>query len=313
MPGDEHGAGDGDRGGFTGGNCYLPMPFGKSARIEIVNESPITCLACYYHVDWLETKPDAMANAGRFHAMWHRENPCAVLDSVGFDNRTEHGRFRLNVDGAKNFAPPTIRGVGRFVGCNLSIDNIDPTHLGDYVGCFNEGDEWIYIDSETARIHGTGTEDYFNDAWGMTGRAGLWAGTSLSEESQTKKGRRTKGTCYRFHLADPLYFRDSFRMTFEHGHANHQANDLSATYFWYQDEPHAQFSLLPVALRLPVPEKGAVSAELELKIVKLLGETQDRFYDLFLNGTRSQLKRLSRTQTLPRVIDLAMKVAGRAR
>ena len=42
---------------------------------------------------------------------------------------------------------------------------------------------------------------------------------------------------------------------------------------------------------------------------RLLGETQDRFYDLFLNGTRPQLKRLSRIQTLPRVIDLAMKVA----
>lgn len=296
--------GDGGRGGSTGGNCYLQMPFAESARIVVVNESPLTCGVCYYHVDWLKTGADAVDGAGRFHALWHRENPCDALEYPGFDNRTEHGRYRFNLDGRKNFAPPVIRGTGRFIGCNLSIDDIDSTHMGNYVCCFNEGDDWIYIDSDKARIRGTGTEDYFNDAWGMTGHAGLWAGTSLHEEEQRKKGRRAKGTCYRFHIPDPLYFKESFRITFEHGHANHQANDLAATCYWYQHEPHASFPLPPVESRLPVPEKDAVPQEIEKEIVAMLCHTRDTFYDIFLDGTQAQLKRLPASNALGTVGDI---------
>ncbi len=283
--------GNGERGGGTGGNVYIPMPFEKSARIEIANESYITCFACYYQIEWMKVDADSVKNSGRFHALWHRENPCRATSKEGYDNIAEFCRYERNINGGNNFSHPFIEGTGRFLGCNLSIDNIDPEHFNKEMCCYNEGDEWIYIDDrKNARIRGTGTEDYFNDAWGMTGHAGLWAGASLFEETQKEMGKRPKGTCYRFHIPDPLYFNESFRITFEHGHANHQANDLAVTCYWYQHEPHASFPLLAIDKRLPVRDIGDPTHEDERKVVSLIGAVVDRYYDIFLNGKRSQIK-----------------------
>jgi hypothetical protein len=44
---------------------------------------------------------------------------------------------------------------------------------------------------------------------------------------------------------DPVRFKESIRVTLEHGHANDLGNDYSSTAFWYQQEPHAEFPLLP--------------------------------------------------------------------
>lgn len=297
--------GKGRRGGSTGGNCHIPMPFEKSARLVVVNESYVTCMACYYQVDWLKTEKEALENSGRFHALWYRENPSIVPSQEGVSSRAEHGRFYLNQTGENNFSPPLIKGTGRFLGANLSIDNIDPLHSESYICCFNEGDEWIYIDDDkTARIRGTGTEDYFNDAWGMTGHAGLWAGTTLDEWKLKEEGLRPKGTCYRFHIPDPLYFKKSFKMTFEHGHANHQANDLSATYYWYQHEPHTSFLLPPVEKRYPVPEDGAMAMEEERNIISRLAAVVDKHYDIFLEGNREQVIQLGKTNAFRNMFKL---------
>ena len=294
--------GKGQRGGSTGGNCYIPMPFERSAKIVVVNESYVACTACYYQVEWLKTGADAVKNAGRFHALWHRDNPCQPTDKTEYSNIIEFCRFNFNRDGSNNFAHPVIKGTGRFLGCNLSIDNIDPDHLGANLCCFNEGDEWIYIDDEkTARIRGTGTEDYFNDAWGMTGHAGLWTGTSLFEDTQKEMGKRPKGTCYRFHIPDPLYFKESFKITFEHGHSNIQANDLAITCYWYQHEPHASFSLMPVEKRLPAPEPGALSMEEERKIIAKIGAVVAKHYDIFLEGNREQIVLLNQVEVLKKM------------
>ena len=39
---------------------------------------------------------------------------------------------------------------------------------------------------------------------------------------------------YRFHLADPIRFRESIRVTLEHGHGNDKPNDYCSTAFWYR-------------------------------------------------------------------------------
>ena len=60
---------------------------------------------------------------------------------------------------------------------------------------------------------------------------------------------------YRFHIEDPVHFRESIRVSIEHGHANNLSNDYSSTAYWYQTEPHAAFPpLLPVSERLPRPD-----------------------------------------------------------
>ena len=59
-------------------------------------------------------------------------------------------------------------------------------------------------------------------------------------------------TSYRFHLADPVRFARSLRVTMEHGHGNHSANDWASTAYWYQSLPGPPLTVPPVAQRLPL-------------------------------------------------------------
>src|SRR5260370_39052334 len=63
---------------------------------------------------------------------------------------------------------------------------------------------------------------------------------------------------YRFHLADPIHFAKRIVVTFEHGHANHLADDWSSTAYWYQTLPSPVKSILPVTDRLPTSAKKAI-------------------------------------------------------
>ena len=62
-------------------------------------------------------------------------------------------------------------------------------------------------------LHGTGSEDYLNQAWGMQDNAFLMNGSSIYE-------RNTGGyqTSYVFHLTNPVRFEKEIKVTIEHGH-----------------------------------------------------------------------------------------------
>ena len=62
-------------------------------------------------------------------------------------------------------------------------------------------------------------------------------------------------TVYRYHIANPVIFHESIRVSIEHGHANDRCDDYSSTAYWYQTLPHARFSALPPAGEcLPRPD-----------------------------------------------------------
>ena len=106
----------------------------------------------------------------------------------------------------------------------------------------NEGQRW------PPTLHGTGTEDYFNTAWGPREHfASPFFGLTLPG------GKLWTGqiSWYRWHIPDPVRFSRSIRVSIEHGHANRRSDDFSSTAYWYQLEPHRPFSILPVAQRLP--------------------------------------------------------------
>ena len=50
---------------------------------------------------------------------------------------------------------------------------------------------------------------------------------------------------YRWHLPDPVRFKDSLRVELEHGHGNEVVADFATVAYWYQVEPHRPFSPLP--------------------------------------------------------------------
>ena len=101
-------------------------------------------------------------------------------------------------------------------------------------------------------LHGTGSEDYLNQAWGNQPNAFLRNGSSLFEEY-------TRGyqTSYVFHLENPVYFEREIKATIEVGHANHLGSEVSSTAYWYAAQPAPAAEPPPVEQRLPVRRDNA--------------------------------------------------------
>ncbi len=246
-------------------NCYWYMPFRWSCRVTVTNEGQRPVDAFYYYIDYRELdglRPDAPY----FHAQYRQEFPCV---------------------GQKNYVILDAAGAGHYVGCNLSI-------LQRTMGWWGEGDDMIYVDGEaTPSLHGTGSEDYFSDAWGMREGERLFYGCPLQEED-FQPG--SKATVYRFHIPDPVPFKKSIRVTIEHGHANDRSDYYSSVAYWYQTEPHVPYPALPAEdKRLPFalesPENFIFPKWEEVK-----AESQTVFEDR-ASGLRLSAPRLAQSLT----------------
>jgi len=207
-----------------GRNCYWPMPFRKSARVVVTNESKKPCDAFYYYIDWQQL-PSLPDDAAYFHAMYRQEYPCVM---------------------GQNYQIADIKGRGHYVGTVLSVYLSSP-------GWFGEGDDFFFIDGEKEpSLRGTGTEDYFCDGWGFREQSGPFYGTPLWEGYDTGD----RGSAYRWHIPDPIAFKDSLRVEIEHRGGQDFPDGTSTGYierddvmssvaFWYQVEPHKPWPALP--------------------------------------------------------------------
>jgi hypothetical protein len=258
-------------------NCFFEMPFRQNARLEVVNECEQDIIL-YYYVDYVE-KP-VTDECFYFHASWRREMPTKGLMDLSSlkpaHDAQDYAWFSedqvnevKNLTGADNYVLLDAEGEGHYVGCNLSIDHINPIPGFYWPG---EGDDMFFIDGEEwpPTLHGTGTEDYFCAAWGYpSGKYdapyhGISLAAPLLGYGEAWRAKATipfteysgKWTQYRFHIVDPIIFRKSLLFSIEHGHANCQSNDYCSVAYWYQREPHKQFpQMLPVSKRLPISEK----------------------------------------------------------
>jgi hypothetical protein len=227
-------------GGSAAFNSYFQMPFGKRAIIEIENQNDVP-YGQYFYIDFERYDAPLADDIAYFHASWRRENPCG---GWGPNLQTNSPETNIpNLDGKDNYVILETEGRGQYVGCNLSVAHFQGSWWG-------EGDEMIFVDEDTwpPSIHGTGTEDYFNHAWGMQNNAFLMNGSVIHES--IVPGYQVS---YRFHLTDPLRFKNRIRVTIEHGHANHLSDDWASTAYWYQTLPSPKLTILPVEQRLPTP------------------------------------------------------------
>ena len=142
-------------------NSYVPMPFRRRAKIELVNESKQPH-AFWFYVDY-ETLPEIPQDVGYFHAEFRRAYPFGGWGpQVGVNtaeaNIANTGRLAWN----NNYVILATRGCGQYIGCNLSVTNFCGTWWG-------EGDDMIWVDGYKwpPDLHGTGSEDYLCNAWGM--------------------------------------------------------------------------------------------------------------------------------------------------
>ncbi len=215
-------------------NCYWPMPFRKSARLTVSNDSLRRCDNFYYYVDW-QKRASIRGQVAYFHAMYRQEFPCVM---------------------GQNYLVASIQGRGHYVGTVQSVFQMSS-------GWYGEGDDFFFIDGEREpSLRGTGTEDYFCDAWGFREQSGAYYGTP-HWEGFDPGGR---ATAYRWHIADPVPFKKSLRLELEHkgsqsfpdgtGSGFVERDDLMASVaFWYQVEPHAPWATLPSGPdRLPFQE-----------------------------------------------------------
>ncbi|HYF49510.1 MAG TPA: glycoside hydrolase family 172 protein [Planctomycetota bacterium] len=222
-------------------NSYALMPFKERALIELVNESNEDH-GQYFYIDY-ELYDRPAANLGYFHAEFRRENPFG-----GWGHEIRVNTPACDIPNKEreawenNYVILETHGRGHYLGCNLSVTNFQGTWWG-------EGDDMIWVDGYKwpPDLHGTGSEDYLNQAWGMQANAFLRNGSSIHESN-------TGGyqTSYVHHLENPVRFNREIKVTIEHGHANHLANEMSSVAYWYAEEPAAAKNVPPVAKRLPV-------------------------------------------------------------
>ncbi len=235
-------------------NCWFPMPFAAGARLEITNECEQP-LNFYFYVDY-ESYPSGtnMGDYGRFHAQWRRVNPTPGWADPAVRWEDDHAAMQRawatpNLDGANNYVILEAEGSGHYVGCHLDID-VFARQANDWYG---EGDDMIFIDGDPLpTLSGTGTEDYFNTAFGPKQEYSAPYHGIILYQGTDDWPWRGKNTVYRYHIEDPIFFERSIKVTIEHGHANKLTLDLSSTAYWYQTEPHRAIPpLAALAERLP--------------------------------------------------------------
>src|SRR5207247_2380531 len=120
-------------------------------------------------------------------------------------------------------------------------------------GSSGEGDDMVMIDGPKwpPDMHGTGSEDWYNQAWGSQPH-NAFPYNGVSYHSGPHNGYNERITVYRYHVVDPILFSKSLRVSIEHGHANDRFDDYSSTAFWYQTPRRRPLALLaPVTERLP--------------------------------------------------------------
>jgi hypothetical protein len=239
-------------------NAYLPMPFARRAVVELVNESDREQLQ-YFYVDY-ETLEDFPADAGYFHAEFRRANPFGGWGPEIRPNTPEADAVNTGRQAwENNYVILETKGRGHYIGCNLSVTNFSKDWWG-------EGDDMIWVDGYKwpPDLHGTGSEDYLGHAGGMQKDAALRNGSSLFEAYTLPTPERTlwRGdsgyqTGYVLHLENPVHFEREIKVTLEHGHANHLANEMSSVAYWYADQPAPVAEVPPLEKRLPVLRNNA--------------------------------------------------------
>jgi len=202
---------------------YFPMPYERSARIELVSERSGGA-AVEVEAKIVTADEGKRADEGRFYAMWRRENPC--------------------VEG-RPFTYLRTEGRGHVVGVILQAQGLESGGTS-----FFEGDDRAVIDGELA-VPGTGSEDSYNGGWyDVPGRWEMRTSLPLSGcLDYVKPLARTGG--YRFFLTDAYAFSRSIDFTIEHGpEGNAVPTDYTSVVFFYaQDAPAGLEPMRPAADR----------------------------------------------------------------
>lgn len=208
--------------------CYFEMPYFKGFCVEIENIGS-TSANIYYQIDCEEKK--IPADSLYFHARFRRVNPLPYKEVYKIiDN---------------------IKGNGLYVG----------TYLRSGVktnGCWCEGEIKFYIDGDTdfPSICGTGTEDYFCGAYSFEVNGKYvefgtpYSGLAKVERTDDLFKSQRYFNMYRWHINDPIYFKENLRVTIQalgwrsEGRYLPLQDDISSVAYWYSDNLDDEYTEL---------------------------------------------------------------------
>jgi hypothetical protein len=223
-----------------GFNAYFPMPFRRSARIELVYDGPMEpgdelwkIMPCYSYMTYRAEKRISK-DTGYFHASWRQEG--LML-------------------GQRDYLALDAKGSGKFVGWNVTVRS--PGRDGYPV----DENEKFYIDGEeAASIEFQGLEDSFGFSWGFPESESIFP---LTGYFKYLKG----AAAYRFFTQEAIRFERSLRVLIGFGvnedpvfrrefSKRGSTLQFSSTVYWYQSEPHAPLPPMSTAAeRAPAPEE----------------------------------------------------------
>jgi hypothetical protein len=202
---------------------FFPMPFFKSARIELVNESDTPVSDVEVTVNTVPGSPPP--SSAYFHAQWREENPTLPYH---------------------DYTVLETRGHGHYVGAVLVISsvNYDPAKRDQVQRWFLEGDARFYIDdNRTHASASTGTEDYYWGGWYDWGALDKVVSLPASGCPVHDIDLQDHTVAYHFHLSDLVPYYRSFRFAMEHGPEGNIPANYSGTAFYYQvDTPSLQMT-----------------------------------------------------------------------
>lgn len=211
-----------------GFNSYFEMPFRKHCRITMENRGEKAETLFYMISGWYGEIPE---NSGYFHATYRQEHP------------VQKGRSYVILDG--------VHGKGCFAGVTLA------SGMNGHNTCWVEGEAKMYIDGDTyPTMNYTGTEDYFCGSYGFGNDiylnryqtfSGLYAGLyAILGDTKEMYNHQKRFMLYRWHVKDPVYFDEDFKMTIDNlGWTGPRYDDYTSVAYWYQTEPK------PVPFKLP--------------------------------------------------------------
>jgi hypothetical protein len=167
-------------------SCFIPMPFRKSAKVVITNESDKPLGNLFFDINFQllnNWNPDNLY----FHAYFNRDTATALAEDF--------------------ILLPAISGTGRFLGTNIGVTT-NPLYKNTWWG---EGEVKMFLDGDNRfpTLVGTGTEDYIGTGWGQGQFVNAYSGSTIADE----KGGLW--AFYRYHVPDPVYFKQQCKVTLQ--------------------------------------------------------------------------------------------------
>jgi D-arabinan exo alpha-(1,3)/(1,5)-arabinofuranosidase (non-reducing end) len=181
--------------------CRFPMPFERAVSVQIENRSGVDVAG---RLSW-RVRPAQPDETLRFGVL-HREH----LD--------------LPTRPRRDLTLAQLEGAGRIVGVALTANN--PVNAW-----WGEGDEKVTIDGESKpSLWGTGTEDFFGDAWSSQRP---YTHALHGQPANEGPGSRGLTSMVRWLVPDDMAFARSIRFDLGLWHHEDVRMDLFSTVFFY--------------------------------------------------------------------------------